>query len=263
MKCNEALNILDATNDLFDGQSDERWDQAMDHLETCDNCAEMTAARQVFDEQMAQAITNVAIPADLKQILLDNAEASHSPSHQPEPIPQKSRGRIWAALVAVAVFAIVALCTWAFLPEHRPGIAAADIPQTAVASVDAELPQYNGQFQPVLPHLGWTQVIDETEPKGLLADDEGRHLAAAFVIQFADRQGNNVRGLLVVTPARELDTLPKESIPDSSQVQYFSSEANDYAIVSWQEGEFAYFCVVEGGSFTLERLHQQVESWSA
>ena len=262
MDCRTALQKLEAARPDSGDLDEPDFAEAAAHLRDHPHCAELFRRRQEFDKVFGQRMRDVAIPAGLKERLLQSLEPQPAVEERPA-LADFSRDRqarrrwlVLGPLAAVAACLLAAVLVWFLFPEHQPPLSVGDLRELAKAAygADASLPAFNGTAEPPpLPGFGWRSgAIRIAATPRSPASGAGRNVVAIYAFALS---GGNIEGMLIAAP--------RESVQDPPQARYFSGDSVRYegpfSFVSWTEDEWVYVCLVRGGG-AVDQLQRALHS---
>ncbi|MEZ6058271.1 MAG: hypothetical protein R3C01_16350 [Planctomycetaceae bacterium] len=287
MDCRTVRELLDASREERQDWLSVELREAADHVDACDSCSEVLAQWNLFDRQLRSAMSQVAVPQDLKQRLLAACQAesatgnssaassstkdssstvttdnSNTPTDAPSRRQETGRNtRRWMLLASAAsVLAVIGFWFWAqnsptTMTLESVSLALADgltsdSSRTVPRDV-ASLAPFDGHFDAHVHDLLWVDAVTP-EARGLDLDGQPGHEAAVY--QFRLQHGR-IAGMLVVLPKGTLIDPPQIDTPSRTNVRY-----NPMQQVSWTRGEQVYVCVVTRG--TIDDLLSQMNRLS-
>lgn len=246
MDCQHARQLIDAAGR---GGETPELRAAVEHLDDCAACGEVTTARERFDARVSAAMADVPIPMGLQQRLL-TALAAQSPLPAPAALPA-SAGRHWPRRLMLIAATLLMLLGWYWqrpqalplpLDELYTQLDRALFP---VDGVSAAAEPFDASFNAAPPDAEWRDAIARSAPQGVDLDPRPGHDAAAY--RFA---AGRVSGWLLVLPRDRVANPPVAALPTHDHLRYGPRPQ-----VAWSSDEYVYICVLERG--TLDDLRRQ------
>ena len=130
-------------------------------------------------------------------------------------------------------------------------------------SVDVtKLSRYDGKVTPPKP-FEWSAINVFGDVRGQDLDGTPGHDAAVRLFQFDTRRGHIVQGLLISMPAQRVSPPPAASRFSVASPRYPSIGEQRFAAVTWQEGDWVYFCLIPDNPGDLELLQRSTQGVAA
>jgi len=283
MDCPEALERLELPDELggpplesaSPAELSEELNAARLHVASCPSCARITEQRGQLDRRIGMVMRDVPVPASLRERLLSALAQTGDAAHRVEvhavarkaestQLQRRTDRRFWLQLT---VGLCAALCVAAFFwnqskPPKAEHLALRDIRDRVPVVLD-NLDPFQGNFEPELPPDGWNSggIRFEETVVGFHRDSRGRHLAAVREFSFRNREGELLRGVLVIIPRSVLDDAPAaQFFSASGSTEYLRRDERTFATVAWSQNEFAYVCFVPAENDALESLERALSS---
>lgn len=272
MDCADALEWLEAEELDLSGDVPEEYAQAHQHLEACPLCQAAWPQRQVWARSLSAAMTQVEIPAGLRE-RLQAAIQPVSVAPAPQRSPHRSRRmfpRFLAAVTTVTAILLLATIAPRWWPQTQP-VSLADLYAAGTVEV-INLPEFQGDFSPRLPE-SWTAAfsLDPTLVRGFPREGLASGQVALVPFQIAARgKPEPLRGRLVILPRNQLVLTPpadpgrptSRKTPQhtlshdfgAAEVRYIPGQQG--ALVMWAEDDLVFACLIPSGPADLHRLQQ-------
>lgn len=276
MDCQTALETLDCARPNGADNNDTHFADAIAHTRTCQPCGAMYEQIQKLDIAIGRAITDVAVPDELKARILSRLNGDGPAEDSPNdldsvvagPTPAASvaarpsrwqRARRWFYVAASVV--VVLAAAWQFWPPANPQFT---IEYLRKNSLPEEFRQFDANlFNTRLPS-GWAnhRSLDIAPgPWGVDAFGPKDHDIAGFNLDFYMTRHREFRCHLVIVPKEYCQANAAMGAFSSADVVYVKIRGTQFATVAWTEDDFVYVVFVRGGN--LEALQRRLETRSA
>ncbi len=264
MDCWEALELHEGIDAGAIPADDPLAVQARQHLDSCRNCQTALPNRRKWHGELATAMADLAVPADLESRIA--LQLAPLPAERGTVIAKPVRTRRWWVAALVTSAALVLFLVW-----QQPWTAAESLisRQVVEASIGCDLselaPYTSDRWQPVLPSA-W-QAFFELRPELVRAfppEQTGLRSAAALVpFEFHHSSlAKPIRGRLVVVPLPRYRSPPIAKDFFLAQVEYVAG----FDCCLWTEGNFVYLCFVRsvngGEMHELQRLMRESRNFT-
>lgn len=264
--CQTARENWELTTLSRSTECDHPSDDVTAHLESCPNCRIAFREQKRFDEEIADRLADVPIPAGLKDRLrerlktaaelpvLADAEAPAGTATGDLVVTGRQR-RSWRrvgtrTISSIAALLLVAAVAWMLQPsrlEFRSfmQVATADWAEFSTTS--------NGAILPV----AWTSqpgmALGETRSRQVSVGLGRTVMISATPFRWSSRRPSvQLEGRLVQMPATAVRPLPAASSFTSATIEYQGADA----LVSWVDGDQVYICFVPQGAASIEHLQR-------
>lgn len=251
MDCQKAQAQLELRTLGSDAASGADPSPAARHLADCDACHLAHETQRQFDRDVANAMTDVPIPAGLADRLMASVGGSASPA----PVPSgTANGRLRSMrwLTISAVVALLPVLMWSLSPR-RPMLNEASVrdltAQWSDATGDARVVDFR------LP-AGWgaLRAVQFGEPR--FASVNGVEVPARSFVMRMERRQSPITGFVVRLDHGEwFETLGPTSF-SAATVQY----AAFGTWVVWREGDTVFICVMKDNAQAMQRLQDLIAS---
>lgn len=248
MDCQSARSMLDASRpDRRDWQEPELREAAQ-HALNCGPCEGVLSERDIFDRRLSATMADVAIPAGLKEWLLQTLAAKPIVPPVAIEVPPRFRLSRRAWLVMAGTLIVALLGGWAYWFLGRGGVTLnevyADInsrfPLTRERISLEHLRPFNGRFDATITDPRWIDAVT-SEPVGLNLFSLWGHDAAIY--RFAVGRSRSLSGLLILMDAHAIEDPPTSPVPTRRHSRY-----DPRPQVTWRHGDQVYVCILERGT---------------
>lgn len=252
MNCREALDTLEAVEVGAIPATEPAVREAERHRAACAACQVAWPVRQQWAHRLTDAMSQVPIPAGLRERLQESVTAISPAAVVAQP---RQWRRVWGSVAAIALLMLIAAgVSWWLKPPVQLS------EQELLAAMTAELEpatEFTGPFVPRLPDL-WNRIY-EFNPRLVRGFPRGDHPAAGavalipFQFQSSDRHPT-VRGRLLILHRRQFGRVPAANSFGTAGIYYQPQGA--YAM--WMEGNLIFICLVPSGPADLQRFQEQL-----
>ena len=257
MDCHQAQAQLDLTTLGRQAATGPEALAAQRHLAECDACHLAVESQQRFDAQVAQAMTDVPLPAGLNERLSAAVSAANVlPESTLRPLTTgtgpMSRRRMVRTLGWGAIAALVPLLMWGLLAPRVPTLNEASVRELAGLNLDfLPVDLQRAAFSPA----GWSTL------RAIQFGDAPRRASVhgadvpvmAFLLQ-TDRRSPRATGLLVRLPQSQWHATPDTTSFSSATIQYESFGT----WVVWLEGNEVFVCILHDNAHAMQRLQELI-----
>jgi hypothetical protein len=254
MDCTAAREYLDVASRR--AGDDSELAAAMEHVRTCPACAEQVRSHQRFDDAVAMAMRDVAIPEGLKDRLL----ASVSPATVvplPPVLPSRRGSRRWLGVAACVASIAMAVGAWQFIAwQRRPRpFDLAKVREAIRDFIDPKTGQIDlsrfDKFDESFNAKALARWLESVDLKGINIDRRGGDDGAMTLVQIG-RDPRSVAVLLMIPASRLLDA---PALASQANVSYSPLVA--HAVM--RDGGYVYvYCTPPNNLDDLRRLVQGV-----
>lgn len=277
MDCRTVQELLDVSRESRQDWDEPELREAARHVETCDSCCEVLAARDQFDRQLRRAMSQVAVPSGLLERLVEQCQVELKPHGESTPAERiavdlptpavsinphkssRSRRLRWVSLgIAASLLCTVGVWSWlqpstSTLSMEQATLTLANRlmsdPARAIPRDMSSLAAFDNSFDAQVHDLLWTDAVS-SDVRGLDLDDRPGQEGAVYQFQL---RGGRLAGLLVVIPRSALADPPGDDAPTRGNVRY-----NPVQQVAWTRGEQVYVCLMTRGSIDdlISEMHR-------
>ncbi len=251
MDCQKARAQLELRTLGSDAASGPDTPAAIRHLAECDACHLTHESQRQFDRDVANAMTDVPIPAGLADRLMASVGGSASCA----PVPTgttNGRRRSLRWLTISAVVALLPVLMWSLSPR-RPMLNEASVRDLAVQWSDATSDSRVVDFK--LP-AGWSSLRAVQFGDSRFASVNGVDVPARSFVMRMERRQSTISGFVVrLSHGEWYETLGSTSF-SAATVQY----AAFGTWVVWREGDTVFICVMKDNAQAMQRLQDLIAS---
>lgn len=261
MDCQAALNILESVFPSEDPRRIPEYQEAVSHLDQCDECMDTWNTRKLFDQNLGKTMQSVPFPENMKEKLIAKINENRETSAKQVEVTNPSRD-FFKSGQRTLKFALTALslCFLVGIGFFFMNRSSSDKLEQQLVMIQAEVPgslnsleDFQGSFDPVLPDKGWRdQAFTYTStPRGMSEKNQpsgSGHDRAIYGFELNTHDKNPVRGVLVIYSKNSVRNVPELDRFDSSRVVYLNRGESRFASVSWTSGDLVYVCYVHAGN---------------
>lgn len=219
------------------------------HLEECDACHLAHESQQQFDRDVANAMTDVPVPAGLTDRLM--ASVGNSPSVVPNPTGSAiwlRRSRHW--LTITAVVALLPLLIWALSPR-KAMLNEASVRDLAAQWSNATVDSRAVDFK--LPSA-WNSLRTVQFGESRFASVHGVDIPVQPFSMRIERRQSTISGFIVRLSRGEWSEAVESTSFSAATVQY----AAFGTWVVWREGDTVFICVMKDNAQAMQRLQDSI-----
>lgn len=272
MDCREALELLEVVRPDADDLAEPELATAAEHLDSCAQCQQVVARRRALDRRIADAFSELPVPAQLSAQLVEKLNAGASTvsaslqltDSQIIRVARSQRRRAWLRVVLATACVALIVGTWFLLPR-KGDISLAELRDAVVTSMSSTS-EFDGGFAAQPPGFGWqasSRIRIVLPPTGISSRGDERHEAAVYRFQFRPSNGAPIEGMLLAAPVARVADVPTEPAFNPANVEYVPSTTGGVRTAAWTEGNLVYVCIVPASaSSQLDELYQELRRTS-
>jgi hypothetical protein len=231
------------------------------HLESCSNCRIAFREQKRFDEEVADRLADVPVPAGLKdrlrqrlgsaadlQLLTESEAIVDSPK-------TGARRRSWRrfgtrTISSIAALLLIAAVVWTLQPARLEF-------RSAMQVATADWSEFTTTAEGTILPVAWTSqpgmAVGETRSRQVSVGLGRTVMISATPFRWASRRPSvQLEGRLVQMPATAVRPLPAANSFTSATIEYQGADA----WVSWVDGDQVYICFVPQGAASIEHLQR-------
>ncbi len=248
MDCHQAQAQLGLTTLGQDAVGGPESLAAQRHLTECDACHQAFESQRLFDRRVAQAMTDLPVPAGLVERL--SSAIGTTESVRPAPgLHRRAMSRVGWGVAAVALLPFL---IWMLTPR-TPVLNQASV--QSLAELDLNTLPVDSRQDAFVPPTGWGSLpsLQFGESPRLAPVDGANVCVRDFRLQ-PDRRSPAVAGLLVRVPKSQWHTTLGATSFSSAAVEY----ASFGTWVVWREGDAVFVCILHDNAHAMQWLQDLV-----